>query len=88
MILVLMCVLLIQLESLQILKQIADIAFIGKSLSPNVGGQSPLVATCCGVLFVYGSNMTNFRDICLSLENNKCLVKVGDESRQLLPFRH
>ena len=27
--------------------------------------------------------MTNFRDICSSLENNKCVVKVGDESRAI-----
>lgn len=68
---------------LQTLTQIADIAFIGKSLSPNVGGQSPLDAACCGVPIVYGNNMTNFRDICSSLENNKCVVKVGDESRAI-----
>ena len=67
----------------QMLTQIADIAFIGKNLSPNVCGQSPLDAFCCGVPIVYGSNMTNFCDICLSLENNnKYVVKVGDESRE------
>jgi 3-deoxy-D-manno-octulosonic-acid transferase len=50
------------------LTQIADIAFIGKSLSPNEGGQSTLDAACCGVQIVYVRNMKNFCDICLSLE--------------------
>jgi 3-deoxy-D-manno-octulosonic-acid transferase len=63
---------------LQTLTSISDLAFIGKSLSPNVGGQSPLDAACCGVPMVYGDKMVNFRDICSSLERGKCVVKVAD----------
>ena len=51
--------------------QITDKAFIGKSFSLNIGGQSPLDEW---------NNMTNFCDICSILENNKCEVKDGDES--------
>jgi 3-deoxy-D-manno-octulosonic-acid transferase len=63
---------------LQMLTSIATVAFIGKSLAPNDGGQSPLDAACCGVPMVYGSKMTNFRDICSSLERSKCVIKVRD----------
>jgi 3-deoxy-D-manno-octulosonic-acid transferase len=63
---------------LQMLTSIADLAFVGKSLAPNVGGQSPLDAACCGVPTVYGNGMTNFREICSSLERSKCVVKVSD----------
>jgi 3-deoxy-D-manno-octulosonic-acid transferase len=63
---------------LQTLTSIATIAFIGKSLSPNDGGQSPLDAACCGVPILYGNRMSNFLDICLSLERSKCVVKVRD----------
>jgi 3-deoxy-D-manno-octulosonic-acid transferase len=37
---------------LQMLIQIADIAFIWKSLYKNVCGESPLDAACCGVPIV------------------------------------
>ena len=48
--------------------QITDIAFIGKSLSPNEGVQSTPDAAFCGVRIVYVRNMKKFCDICLSLE--------------------
>ncbi|MDR2779314.1 MAG: hypothetical protein LBB16_03475 [Puniceicoccales bacterium] len=69
---------------LQTLTSIADIAFIGKSLVPNVGGQSPLDAACCGVPIVYGDRMTNFQDICLSLEHARCVAKVKDPARAIM----
>ncbi|MDR1413558.1 MAG: hypothetical protein LBI56_01285 [Puniceicoccales bacterium] len=55
---------------------ISTIAFIGKSLPPNTGGQSPLDAACRGIPIIYGDRMTNFRDICSSLERNKCSIRV------------
>lgn len=50
------------------LSQIADIAFIGKSLAPNEGGQTPIEAAALGIPIVYGPKMGNFRQICTSLE--------------------
>jgi 3-deoxy-D-manno-octulosonic-acid transferase len=47
----------------------ADLAFIGKSLFDNDGGQSPLEAAAYGVPIVYGNRMTNFRAVCESLES-------------------
>lgn len=47
--------------------QIADIVFIGKSLPPNSGGQSPIEAAALGKVLLIGSHMENFRDISESL---------------------
>jgi 3-deoxy-D-manno-octulosonic-acid transferase len=69
---------------LQTLTSIADLAFIGKSLAPNSGGQSPVDAACHGVPIVYGDQMTNFKGICLSLEHSKCVVKVKDSARAIM----
>jgi len=42
---------------------IADIVFIGKSLPPNDGGQTPIEAAAFGKPLLFGPNMSNFRDI-------------------------
>lgn len=53
---------------LVMLSQIADLAFIGKSLPPNEGGQTPIEAAALGLPVVYGPKMSNFRQVCRSLE--------------------
>lgn len=68
---------------LSVLTSLADIAFIGKSLSPNNGGQSPLDAASRGVPIVYGPRMNNFREICSALEANKCVAKVSDGTQAI-----
>ncbi len=60
------------------LTQIADLAFIGKSLPPNVGGQSPIDCAASEVPMVYGPNMTNFRRACETLERERAAIKVPD----------
>lgn len=54
---------------LALLSQVADLAFIGKSLPPNAGGQTPIEAAALGLPMVYGPNMSNFSQICRSLES-------------------
>ena len=49
------------------LSQAADLAFIGKSLAPNAGGQTPIEAAGAGVPILMGSNMNNFKDVAKSL---------------------
>ena len=61
---------------LRTLTQIADLAFIGKSLPPNVGGQTPIDCAALGVAMVYGPNMTNFRRVCQTLERENAAAKV------------
>lgn len=69
---------------LQQLTTIADIAYIGKSLGKQKGGQSPIDAACCQIPIVYGDQMTNFVDICKSLERNKCVLKVPSFEKAIL----
>jgi len=49
------------------LSQVADLAFIGKSLAPHAGGQTPIEAAGLGVPLLMGPNMNNFRDVAASL---------------------
>ena len=49
------------------LSQIADLVFIGKSLSPNSGGQTPIEAAGLGKPVVMGTNMNNFKAVAHSL---------------------
>lgn len=62
------------------LTQVADVAFIGKSLPPHDGGQTPIEAAALGVPLVYGPRMSNFRDACRSLEEAGAAQCVEDAS--------
>ncbi|MDR1458104.1 MAG: hypothetical protein LBI37_01060 [Puniceicoccales bacterium] len=63
---------------LAILTQLADIAFIGKSLGNNMGGQSPIDAAAFGLAMVYGNHMNNFSQLCSSLEKEQASIRVSD----------
>ncbi|MCR5184419.1 MAG: 3-deoxy-D-manno-octulosonic acid transferase [Opitutales bacterium] len=58
------------------LSQVATLAFVGKSLPPNKGGQTPIECAALGVPMVYGPGMSNFRDVCRALEDIGAAVKV------------
>ena len=62
------------------LTQAADVAFIGKSLPPHDGGQTPIEAAALGLPLVYGPRMSNFRDVCRSLEDAGAAIRVTDEA--------
>jgi len=53
---------------LQKLTQLADLVYVGKSLAPHNGGQTPVEAAVLGKPVVHGPHMTNFREICRSLD--------------------
>jgi 3-deoxy-D-manno-octulosonic-acid transferase len=61
------------------LTRLATVAFIGKSLPPNNGGQSPFDAAAAGVPIVYGPLMTNFRDACRGLQSDGAAIRVNHE---------
>jgi len=61
---------------LAFLSQVADIAFIGKSMPPNRGGQTPIEAASLGLPIVYGPDMSNFRQACQTLEEVGAAVRV------------
>jgi 3-deoxy-D-manno-octulosonic-acid transferase len=51
------------------LTTVADVAFIGKSLPPNKGGQTPIEAVGMGIPTVMGPEMSNFRQISQEMLN-------------------
>lgn len=59
--------------------QLADLVFVGKSLPPNNGGQTPIEAAALGKPLVYGPYMTNFRVIARQLVDCGGALVVGDE---------
>ncbi|MDR3317452.1 MAG: hypothetical protein LBS71_01455 [Puniceicoccales bacterium] len=63
--------------------QVADLAYIGKSLAPHKGGQSPLDAAMAEIPIIYGNRMTNFRDICEQLEQKNAAIKVTNEKEAI-----
>ncbi|HYC72632.1 MAG TPA: glycosyltransferase N-terminal domain-containing protein [Opitutaceae bacterium] len=58
------------------LTQLADLAFVGKSLPPHEGGQTPVEAAILGVPVLHGPRMTNFRDIIRSLTDAGAVRRV------------
>ena len=58
------------------LTQLGDLIFIGKSLPPHQGGQTPIEAAVLGKALLFGPNMSNFRAISDSLLSNQGAVRV------------
>lgn len=58
------------------LTQIADIAFIGKSLPPHTQGQTPIEAAGLGIPTVTGTGMSNFKDVVKSLKQAQAAITV------------
>ena len=63
--------------------QLADVVFVGKSLAPHDGGQTPVEATILGKPLLHGPHMTNFRDIIRSLTDAGAVRKV-ETSEELI----
>ena len=62
------------------LTQLADLVFVGKSLAPHEGGQTPVEAAILGQPVLHGPRMTNFRDIIRSLTEAGAVRKVETHS--------
>lgn len=62
------------------LTQLADLVFVGKSLAPHDGGQTPVEAAILGKPVLHGPRMTNFRDIIRSLTEAGAVRKVDTHS--------
>ncbi|MEM9227469.1 MAG: glycosyltransferase N-terminal domain-containing protein, partial [Verrucomicrobiota bacterium] len=60
------------------LSQVADLAFVGKSLPPHDGGQTPVEAVALGIPMVYGPKMSNFRHICRQLQECGAAIRCED----------
>lgn len=57
--------------------QLADLVFIGKSLSPNEGGQTPVEAAALEKPLLFGPRMSNFREIAAELLTHGAAVEVA-----------
>ncbi len=68
---------------LRVLTQIADLSFVGKSLPPNMGGQTPIDCAQLCVPLTYGPNMTNFRLICKALEECEGAIKTRTPEEEI-----
>ena len=60
------------------LTQATDLAFIGKSLAPNSGGQTPIEAAGLGTPILMGPNMNNFKKLANSLASAGAANWVSD----------
>lgn len=61
------------------LTQLADLVFVGKSLAPNDGGQTPVEAAALRKPMLMGPRMSNFRSIARDLLATGAAVEVFDE---------
>ncbi len=60
------------------LSQSADLAFIGKSLPPNMGGQTPIEAAGLGIPILMGPYMNNFKAVARILVAAGAALQIQD----------
>jgi 3-deoxy-D-manno-octulosonic-acid transferase len=65
---------------LHMLTRFSDLVFVGKSLPPNEGGQTPVESAALGKPMVFGPNMSNFRDIARKLSRAGAVEVVNDST--------
>ncbi len=63
---------------LRVLSQVADLAYIGRSLFPHKEGQTPVECGALGIPMVMGSGMSNFRSIRAGLRRFGALAQAAD----------
>ena len=62
------------------LLQVADLAFLGKTLPPNQGGQNPIEPIALSIPLVVGPNYQNFRETCADMFEHGCALRCADQS--------
>jgi 3-deoxy-D-manno-octulosonic-acid transferase len=60
--------------------QLADVVFVGKSLPPHEGGQTPVEAAALGKALLHGPRMSNFREIIRSLTDAAAVREVDSHA--------
>ncbi len=61
------------------LLQVADLVFIGKSMPPHKGGQTPIESGLLNIPIIFGPHMNNFRQIAQSLVDYEAAKRVQSE---------
>lgn len=69
---------------LKALTRLASLVFVGKSLPPNAGGQTPMEAAALGKPIILGPNMGNFRTVTRQLLQADAAQQI-DNGNDLLP---
>jgi len=69
---------------LRTLGQTADFAFIGKSLNPNVGGQTPIDCAYSKTAILCGKNMNNFKAICKMLKDSNAALFANNKDEAIV----
>lgn len=67
--------------------ELADIAFIGKSMPPHSEGQTPIEAAAAGKAIVMGPGMSNFREAAHSIIKADAALVVGDSEELMANLR-
>jgi len=67
--------------------RVADLAFIGKTLPPNGGGQNPIEPVSLGIPLVIGPAYQNFRETCSELFSQEAALKARDTKETLEMIR-
>ncbi len=73
---------------LKVLTQLADLAFIGKSLPPENEGQTPVEACALGVPTLFGPGMRNFPGILEQILDYGAAMQVVDEQAAITEIIH
>ena len=66
---------------------VSDIVFVGKSLAGNDGGHNIIEPAMLGKAVIFGSGMSNFRDVARVFREAEAAVEVGDETDLLTNVR-
>lgn len=67
--------------------QVSDLVFVGRSLPPHTGGQTPIEAGMLGKPVLFGPGMANFRDIARSLLSAGIATQVADDEELIQAVR-
>tara|TARA_Y100000588_G_scaffold388492_1_gene488821 strand:+ start:661 stop:1950 length:1290 start_codon:yes stop_codon:yes gene_type:complete len=59
----------------------ADIAFVGKTLPPNAGGQNPIEPAARALPILFGPNFQNFKEVCEGLIGLGAAIEVENKEQ-------
>ena len=61
--------------------RVADVAFVGKTLPPNAGGQNPIEPAGRAIPLLFGPNYQNFQEVCEGLLSLGAAIEVGNQEQ-------
>ena len=61
--------------------RVADVAFVGKTLPPNAGGQNPIEPAARAIPLLFGSNYQNFQEVCEGLLSLGAAIEVENQEQ-------